>query len=211
MRTRRVSGPVVFAVLAVSAMLIGVTPASASSALTCTGSHTGTFSNVIVSAGGRCDLNSATVEGDVIVQPGGALRASDSTIAGSIYASDATVQLIRSSAGNVNALRPVRFPVTATSFLIRVFVCGSTIRGSVSVSDGASPGGIAIGGDPCRNFGGGNAIAGTLVDRNNATTTDSFHIVSDNHAGAIYCSGNSPAPTGSGNVASVKAGQCLSL
>jgi hypothetical protein len=144
------------------------------------------------------------------VQPNAAFFAIDSTINGSVGAQSATVQLIRTHVfGQFNSQRPVNFLQGGESFK-KVFMCGSTIDGSAQVSGAPSFGSIEIGGPNCAENGDGNTIGGNLVDTDNATQPN--HIISGNRIGyTLYCTGNSPPPTGGGNVAPNKVDQCACL
>lgn len=205
---------VVFLAAAMALTLPGAAPAFADDSV-CTSTHTGeTIPNgLLVPAGERCQLSSTTVQGNVVVQEGGALVAFRSTITGNVSANGATLQLINSSVGNhVTSVRPTNFPVPTPEqpdrSLSKVFFCGSRIGGSVSISDAPSFGAIRLGGTQCDPFGGGNTIGGSLLDRNNRSSS---HDLVGNTAASMVCSGNSPAPIGSGNTARIKTGQCAQL
>jgi hypothetical protein len=193
----------------------GAIPASASAGV-CTGIVTGQSlgPDLVVPAGQRCQLTTSTVTGNVLVQEGGALVAVDSTITGNVVAQGATVQLVRSSVGNnVTSVRPTNYPdPTPTApdrSLVKIFVCGSSIGGSLTFTDAPGFGSIALGGSRCVNSGGSNTIGGTVLDRNNVATPG--HEIVGNRALGLVCSGNNLAPTGSGNTAQFKSGQCASL
>jgi hypothetical protein len=195
--------------IGVMAMLAFAGPAEA--ATVCNGSFSGASfpTGITVPTGGRCTITGSTVTGDVVVQPNAAFQATDSTINGDIGAQNATIQLVRSHVtGQVNSQSPVNYPVGPENSLKKVYFCGSTINGSVQVTGAASFGSIEFGGPNCPN--GGNTIGGNLVDTNNAASPN--HIISGNRIGyTLYCVGNSPPPTGGGNTAPNKVGQCASL
>jgi hypothetical protein len=164
-----------------------------------------------VPAGQQCTLRGGTVVGNVTVQPGSAFVANSATINGSVNAQGAAVQLVRTTVtGSLVSTAPQNFQVPNDGSLKKVFVCGSTINGNVAVQNAPSFGSIEFGGPNCATSGGGNTIGGNLTDVNNVATPN--HIISGNQIGnVLYCAGDSAAPTGSGNSARLKAGQCASL
>lgn len=207
---KKVRALVVLSSVALALTLPGAVPASAAGEV-CVGIHTGaTFAGgIVVPAGQRCNLIRSTVQGNAFVGRGGALIAVDSTITGNLQAEGAAVQLFRSSVGNnVTSIRPTTFPTGPNSFLVKLSMCGSTVSGSVSITDAVGGGPMSVGGITCANTGGGNSIGGSLLYRNNAA---SGHRIGDNRVDLLICSGNTPSPTGSGNIARLKTGQCATL
>jgi hypothetical protein len=163
-----------------------------------------------VPAGQQCSLRGGTVVGNVTVQPGAAFVAINATVNGSVSATGAAVQLLRTTVtGGLVSNAPQNFQVPNDGSLKKVFVCGSTINGNVAVQNAPSFGSIEFGGPNCASSGGGNTIGVNLTDLNNVATPN--HTLSGNHIGnVLYCAGSTP-PTGSGNTARLKAGQCASL
>lgn len=203
----------VCAALAASPWLL-VAPAAQAAGNDCVGVQIGqTFSaGLNVPSGQLCSLRGGSVIGNVTVQSGAALVASSATIRGSINAQGATVQLLRTSVGgNFVSSAPANYQVPNDGSLKKVFVCGSDVGGDVAVSNAPGFGSIEFGGPSCVNNGGGNTMHSNMTDINNKTTSAN-HIVANNQIeNDLYCSANTPAPTGSGNSARVKAGQCASL
>ncbi|MCA1843854.1 MAG: hypothetical protein LC792_11865 [Actinobacteria bacterium] len=202
-----------FAVLSLMTAVAGaVVSASAAGAVTtnCTGQLSGvTVDAVNVPSGARCTMLNSVVNGDVTVQAGSAFLASSTRIVGQLSAYQATVQLTRTTVGgSVNHVQPVDFPVSESSFLVKAVLCGSTVNGDYSVQGAPSFGRIFLGGSSCGSAG-GNTVRGSLVDSNNQSSSN--EVAANSIGGYLVCQGNSPAPTGGGNTAPVKVGQCAAL
>ena len=201
------------AVLSLMTAVAGaVASASAAGAVTtnCTGQLSGvTVDAVNVPSGARCTLLNSVVNGDVTVQAGSAFLASNTQIAGQLSAYRATVQLSRTTVGgSVSHVQPVDFPISENNFLTKAVLCGSTVNGDYSVQGAPSFGRIFLGGSSCGTAG-NNTVRGSLVDSNNQATSN--EVAGNSIGGYLVCQGNSPAPTGGGNTAPVKIGQCAGL
>ena len=198
------------AVLAVAPWALTAAPALAAGP-DCVGTQTGqTFGGGLnVPADQLCILNGGTVTGNATVQSGAALIVNGSTVTGSVSAQGATVQLVHASVGgSFSSVSPVNYPIPNDGSYKRVYVCGSTISGNVSVQYASSFGSIEFGGANCTGNGGGNTIGANLTDVYN-TVAGGNHIVGGNQVGNVpYCAGNVPAPAGPANTARIKVGQC---
>jgi len=145
--------------------------------------------NVVVPAGKTCDLTNVTVTGGITVQAGGILRVlgSGNRVGGNINSNSANeIRLDNATVGG-------NVTLTGTNTQLS-FVCGSQISGGLTVTQSTVSFTIGGHGGVCTA---GNTVGGSITFNNN-TTAD----ISDNKIGnALYCSGNAPPPTGSGNTA----------
>jgi hypothetical protein len=169
---------------------------------------------LVVPTNELCILQGSTVIGDAIVSPDAALVVSlGSHVTGDVRAFRGAVQVVTGSTvdGSVLALSPREYglPVGVVN---QVAICGSTIRGGVTVSGATGAGPLLVGGQLCQFFGGGNVIGGNVLLVGNHPTGEGPIAVVDNRIGGVLtCRSNDPAPVGSGNVARFKTGQCASL
>ena len=165
--------------------------------LACSGAYTGTTvtGSVIVPPGATCSFSGGTIRGAVIVQAGARFTASNSlAVFGAILAQGAASVSI----DQVKANGPIR--------LMNVTGASSVCRSSASdIIAMFNSGAVTIGAPACA---GGNTLAGSLQAQLNA---GALKISNNKMNGPLLCLGNSPAPTGSGNAASVKLGQCAAL
>jgi hypothetical protein len=146
--------------------------------------------NVTVPTGKTCDLSSVTVTGGITVQADAILRVLGSgNHVGSNVSSNSANEIRLTNAtvgGNVT--------LTGTHTQLS-FVCGSQISGGLTVTQSTVS--FTIGGHTGITCSLGNSVGGSITFNNNSTAD-----VSDNKIGnALYCSGNAPPPTGSGNTA----------
>jgi hypothetical protein len=169
---RKIFSIVTVVLLAVGAGLVGEQAASAAfNPATCnTGADYATAffgstpGNVIVPSGATCNLQEATVGGNVVVQPGGRLIIGSGTVVkGSVTANNA----------GTDTASPLGSPQAFS-----VIICNSTIGGNVSISGSASE--VTVGGNSSGGGCGGNSIGGGVS-------------VSNNH-GRVEVSDNSPGP-----------------
>jgi hypothetical protein len=208
-------------------VLMSTTPAFAATT-TCTGTLAGgaptVTGNVIVPAGGNCNIQGQTVTGNVIVQPGGTLIiGGGSTIQGSVLSSGAGT--------NTPATNPLTGDSTPLPYSI--IICNSTIRGAVSAS--SSTGEVMVGADEgcggntisgsvslSGNKGGvdvwGNTIGGSVNAMSNSGSTNddpgtAVEISGNKLAGSLSCSGNTSVATdhGPNTTGGAKTGQCAAL
>ncbi|PZS23743.1 MAG: hypothetical protein DLM54_00720 [Acidimicrobiales bacterium] len=165
-------------------------------------------------AGTTCDLFGVTVTGSVIVQPGAIFGAFNSTIDGSV---------LFNGSGGVSGL------------------CGSTVKGGVTVENLTSNHSVTLGSDEAPRFGftcSGDHIAGPVTVTNNAgqveivgstvylagnsgtgvdSSDGSVGIEGDTFHSNLICFGNNPAPanddptTMPNTVQGQAVGQCAAL
>ncbi len=179
--------------------------------------YTGTFKgNLTVNAGQNCSVVGGTVTGNVTLN-GGTLALSNAKIAGNVSVQNGGAVSVRPGTvigGNL-VIQNIPGAAAAASQ-----VCGSTVKGSVTLQNNGIP--VAIGSNSllCP----GNAISGNLVSQNNVAPTAMQHnsvkgnlqdqnngggtevfdnIVTDN----LQCQNNSRIFGGT-NTAGQKQGQC---
>ncbi len=194
--------------LSVATMAVSAAPAQAEAA-SCDSFHANaTLPALVVASGARCVLNASTVQGRVLVQPGGLLLAFQGTvIQGDVVARQSTVQINTGSSvqGNVVTMSPVSFDGA-----VSVALCGIDVGGSVVIWGARGQNRIDIGGPVCAIKGGGNTIGANIVDANNQGTLE--NVIEGNRIGAtLACSDNAPAPTGGANTARASVGQCAQM
>jgi hexosaminidase len=199
--------------LAVGGLVIA---APAHAGTTCTTTYTGGTlpGPLTVPAGAFCVLNGVDVTGGATVQPGGSLRtfingATRTHFAAGVNATGAYIGLHDTDVnGSISDVRPTTNGVNPFSG----GVCRTSIKGSLSVT-GAVSGSLpmSIGSNPgdgfCLPNSGNTVTGGGLISNNQA----SINLADNTFGGTLACSGNSPAPTGSGNTAASKTGQCSTL
>ena len=205
---------IVAAAFAVGGFIIA---APAHAGTTCTNTYTGgTLAGPLtVPAGAFCLLNGVNVTGGgATVQPGGSLRTFANLgvrthFAGGVNSTAAYIALHDTDVdGSVNDVRPTTNGVNPYSGAI----CRSSVKGALSVVNapaGSLPfvvGSSAVDGNCLSNS--GNAVTGGGSISNNQA---SIEVADNTFGGTLACSGNNPAPTGSGNTASSKTGQCSAL
>jgi hypothetical protein len=200
--------------------------AAAPTTTSCTGDLPGSVTgNVVVPAGGHCNIQGLNVTGNVLVQPGGTLiSGSGSMLGGNVV-----------SGGAGSAWGPFGYSFS-------VLICNTTIGGSVSVSKStdnviigddddcgsnniarsvsvtSNTGGVEMSNNPSPdacpigNCGIGGSV--TVVSNTGSTHDDAAaaEITANRIAGSLICSGNSAMDPDGGNVvAGTKTGQCASL
>jgi hypothetical protein len=218
MRLRVITLP---AILAICALLLAAGSAAAKNfeCRTALGPVT-IHGNLVVPTGALCELSGTHVTGNATVTSGPpepseptALSAKGATIDGNVKV-QANAQFLASAGTTVGGTLHCTHCEVAD-------VQGSTVKGSVqdkAVSEGAFIQNSEIGGNlQIQNgsdfFGTGfhiatNTIAGSMTFSNNTGASD----ISNNHIqGSLKCKGNSPPPTGTGNTAQAKSGQCAAL
>lgn len=166
-------------------------PGGLSGNVTCNGLRIGAVSldTVIVPAGASCVLEGTRLIGSIIVGANATLGATGVRVNGNVQAESAASVLL----GGV-----------------------STVGGSVQLKQGGSAtvGGVSIGGDlqiDAMNgpvSASGNAIGGNLQAVGNR---GGVSLAANRMIGALQCKENQPAPSGSGNIASIKEDQCRAL
>jgi hypothetical protein len=166
-------------------------PAPLSGNVTCNGLRIGAVAldTVIVPAGAACVLEGTSLIGSLLVGQGASVSATGVRINGNLQAEGAAMTTLGGA---------------------------SRIGGSVQVKDGlsASITGAAIVGDlQFESMSGPVSASGNRLGGNVQATDNrgGVALLSNRMEGALQCTGNLPAPTGSGNVASVRQEQCRDL
>lgn len=216
MAGRRV--PAVFAAVVVMSGVLTIQPAWAD-ATTCVGTHVGeTFTgDVVVPSGQRCTLRGSTVNGNLTASAGSFLLVTGSTVTGNVVADGAAVQTNGAAGpvrigGNVSITHAKEFQTSPTSFAVQVVLCATDIGGSLVVEGASGRGPIGVGGPFCTGaIGGPNHIGGTFLLDQNAPVGGPIDVSGNTVGSALACFANTPAPSGSGNTAAAKLGQCASL
>ncbi len=159
--------------------------------VTCAGLRIGAIAldTVTVPAGATCVLEGTRLVGSILVGQGARLTATDVRVNGGLIADGAALTDLGGA---------------------------STIGGSVQVKQGgaASIAGASIGGDLQLDAmsgplaASGNSIEGNLQAMSNR---GGLALIANRIGGALQCKDNLPAPTGSGNTASIKEDQCRGL
>ena len=145
------------------------------------------YGNIDVPAGARCVLLGTRINGNLELRAGASVDASNATINGN---------LVGDKAGSVH-VRGGRIEGSVQIKQAQAVSLGGTQVGSVQLSKNVGPlslSDLRVSGD-IQLFGND---AGVTVDRNSA-------------GGNLQCGGNDPAPTGAGNNAASKEGQCRQL
>jgi len=159
--------------------------------VTCTGLTIGAVSldSVIVPAGASCTLEGTQLKGSLEVGPGASASATDVRVTGNVNGEGAASVTIggRSTIGGSVQLKQGG---TAT-------VVGVTISGDLQID--AMTGPIVAS---------GNGINGNLQAMGNR---GDLNLTANTIGAAMQCKENAPAPTGSGNVATIKEDQCRLL
>jgi hypothetical protein len=171
-------------------VVCGGTPMVYAEETRCTGTIGAiTLDNIVVPQGRTCTLNGTRAKGNVVVLTGATLSASEVRINGSIQAEGAEAVYINS---------------------------GSTVGGNVQIKQGGSArvSQTRINGDLQLFENEGyvnikrNRVGGNLqTDENTGGLRISFNVIAEN----LQCKQNTPPPTGSGNTAGDKEGQCAGL
>jgi hypothetical protein len=166
-------------------------PGGLSGNVTCDGLRIGAVSldTVVVPAGASCVLEGTRLVGSIIVGANATLGATGVRVNGNVQAEGAASVLLGGA---------------------------SAVGGSVQLKQGGSAtvGGVSIGGDlqiDAMNgpvAASGNAIGGNLQAVGNR---GGLSLAANRMIGALQCKENQPAPSGSGNVASIKEDQCRAL
>jgi hypothetical protein len=180
--------------------------------------------NVVVPSGATCNLQGATIGGNVIVQPGGRLIiGGGTTVKGYVTSGGAGTDTANPFGTGPEAFSviicnsTIGGPVSVSNAASQVLIGGTSstgggcggnnIAGNVSVSNNQSLVTVSENGGTCRAPGGTCKIGGSLFASNNVGPTKIFNNVI---AGALACSNNAPgAITGGGNTTGgSKTGQC---
>ena len=178
-------------VTGLAATALAVVPAGPAAAeeRTCRGSLGAiTVDNLKVPSGATCTLERTTVKGSVTVEGGAALYASTIRVVGNVQGEGArTVQLRGSTVGGSVQVKQGQGAAVLNTRIQGDLQYDEMTR-LLKANSNVVGGNIQI----VKNFG-GVRVYGNRID------------------GALQCKENSPAPTGSGNTASSKEGQCRRL
>lgn len=166
-------------------------PGPLSGNVTCNGLRIGpvALDTVIVPAGASCVLEGTSMIGSLLVGQGASVSATGVLVNGNLQAEGATMTTLGGS---------------------------SRIGGSVQIKDGQSAsitGAIIVGDLQVESMSGPVSASGNRLGGNIQATGNRGGVVllSNRMEGALQCTGNLPAPTGSGNVASIRQDQCRDL
>ncbi len=160
----------------------------------CTGQLSGNYDNVVVPAGATCQLTDARLEGNVKVEPNGALILSGRTfIQGNVQSEDGG-RYVRILGPSVRIGGNIQIKKNYEASAIQP---GATIEGNVQYEDNSGS-----------LFAAGAFIGGDLqAFKNTGGLTLTRNTIRQN----LQCKENAPAPTGSANSAGSKEDQCRGL
>lgn len=184
-------------VLALTALTVGTGVATAPAA------HAGDFEcrgtlgavtvvgSVLVPDDATCVLDGTSVQGSVVVKSRATLRATGITLTGTVAGEGpGTVDVRSSSIGN-------GFSITKGEPVGSVTLASSSVTGDVQLADNRGPAELSD-----------NEVGGSIqADKN----TGGLTIRANRIVNGLQCQDNFPAPTGGGNVAAQKQGQCVAL
>ncbi len=180
------------AVLSLSSLLVG-TPVALAEDTQCRGTIGNVLidGNLIVPDGASCSLDGTTVRGDVTVKSRANLMVNGANISGSIQSEGANKIDINSNTRTGNNVLLRRG--------VEVSIDGATITGDLQLEANTGPVRVES-----------NTIIGNLQAKSNKD--GGSIIISSNQIGNnLQCQDNNPAPTGGGNTAKQKEGQCENL
>lgn len=179
-----------FALMSLAATFLGGSAALASDETECEGTiGVVKTSSVIVPDGEICTLDGTQVQGDVTVKSGATLVTTGASIEGSIQGESAKSVTLNPGTrvqGNVQLQKGNSITIDQAE-----------IRGELQLQDNDGPVDVA-----------NSQIGGSFQAKNNDGGTQ---ISSNAIANNLQCQDNDPAPTGSGNTAAQKQGQCEEL
>jgi len=160
--------------------------------------------NFTVPTGAPCTLTDTTITGNVMLGQGATLTLNGGSVAGNVQGQGASgLTLTPDSSGNGTHVGG-NVQIQGATGNPNV-ICGATIGGNLQVLNGSAPAWIGKVG----SCGSGNTVNGNaLVLNNRVSGQPAAAIVGNTMHGILLCQNNSLAPTGSGNTAAVKLGQC---
>jgi hypothetical protein len=169
----------------------GGNPPLLSGNVTCVGLRIGALAldSVIVPAGASCTLEGTRLNGNIEVGAGAKLVASAVQVTGGVVADGAAELTLGSGSSIGGSVQMVRGGVAS--------ITGSTVLGNLQVD----------------NMGGAVSASGNRVSGNLQAMANrgGVALLANTFGGVMQCKDNRPAPTGSGNVATLKEDQCLRL
>lgn len=145
--------------------------------------------SVFVPAGARCVLEGTQLVGSITVGAGASLAASSVRVNGNLQADGALVTELTGDSRITGSVQ-IKQGGTAT-------VVGARIGGDLQFDTMAGPLSAS-----------GNVVGGNVQAHDNR---GGVALVANVIEGALQCQGNAPAPTGGGNAASARDGQCRSI
>jgi hypothetical protein len=177
--------------------------------VSCTGAMTfaAVRSDVHVTRGSSCSITDSTINGNVTVDPGGSLTLQGVTVGNDIHSHGSVVSIGPDSAGSptivghdVEIANGVAGPANV--------LCGAQIGNNLDVHDNRNETVIGVSG-ACTT---GNSVGNdTNVYNNRVTGGPSAVIAGNTVSHNLLCILNTPAPTGGGNTAAHKTGQCAAF
>lgn len=166
-------------------------PGPLSGNVTCDGLRIGAVAldTVIVPAGAACVLEGTSLIGSLLVGQGASVSATGVRINGNLQAEGAAMTTL-GGASRIGGSVQIKDGLSAS-------ITGATIVGDLQFESMSGPVSAS-----------GNRLGGNVQATGNR---GGVALLSNRMEGALQCTGNLPAPTGSGNVASVRQEQCRDL
>lgn len=166
-------------------------PGPLSGNVTCNGLRIGAVAldTVIVPAGAACVLEGTSMIGSLLVGQGASVSATGVRINGNLQAEGAAMTSL-GGASRIGGSVQIKDGQSAN-------LTGATIVGDLQLESMSGPVSAS-----------GNRLGGNLQATDNR---GGVALLSNRMEGALQCTGNLPAPTGSGNVASIRQEQCRNL
>lgn len=166
-------------------------PGPLSGNVTCNGLRLGAVAldTVIVPAGAACVLEGTSMIGSLLVGQGASVSATGVRVNGNLQAEGAAMTSL-GGASRIGGSVQIKDGQSAS-------LTGATIAGDLQIESMSGPVSAS-----------GNRLGGNLQATGNR---GGVALLSNRMEGALQCTGNLPAPTGSGNVASVRQEQCRNL
>jgi hypothetical protein len=181
----------------------------------CTTTITGTNPTPLDVTSGLTCLVNATQDGHVTVEPGAALSVTNSTVNGTVTATNPTsVTYCGSTQDGALSVTGATLPVILGGTLLDGTACAAdTIPSAVTVTGATAPvtvtglnqqGTLTLDNDTAGVTLDGSQLNGPVHVENNTATAPAVITVSGNTVdGSLYCTGNNPAPTDNGSVNTV--------
>lgn len=191
----------------------------------CTGDLTGTVNaDVIVPSNSTCNIQGATVNGNVSVQAGGRIIINGgSTINGNVWAPSLGTDTQTFSEGRTFSAiicnskitgtvtldkAPSEVTVGGTSRALGKGCGGNSIGGNVTLANNTGPVSLSENGGPCQNVPGGTCGIGGNANVN--SNTGPVSVFDNNITGNLSCALNGTITAAGNTVGGTKNGQCAS-